>query len=69
MIIDKYLYFRTQADQDDDDGLDDEEFPCGEIVEDFGLDARDLISETQEATGGLGHLACPQRPYSHSAQR
>ena len=23
MIIDKYLYFRTQADQDDDDGIDD----------------------------------------------
>ena len=23
MIIDKYLYFRTQADQDNDDGIDD----------------------------------------------
>tara|TARA_R100000458_G_scaffold18285_1_gene15883 strand:+ start:471 stop:896 length:426 start_codon:yes stop_codon:yes gene_type:complete len=23
MIIDKYLYFRTQADQNDDDGIDD----------------------------------------------
>ena len=23
MITDKYLYFRTQADQDDDDGIDD----------------------------------------------